>query len=94
MTKVLVFGATGDQGHPLLRRLLAHGHEVVAASRQGDGFNWSVFPGVTPAPADFNDVASLTKAATGCEAIVMHLPFTFDRSFAQTMGASCSTPVA
>ena len=36
MTRVLVLGATGDQGHPLLTRLMDAGFTPVAALRNPD----------------------------------------------------------
>ncbi len=88
MAKTLVFGATGDQGLPLLRALIAHGHTVRAATRDPVRFPAGAFPGVEPVAADLIDHASLTSAATGCDAIVMHLPFTFDRGVARVMGSA------
>lgn len=86
MDTVLVFGATGDQGHSLLRQAVAAGYRVRAATRDPARFAVAAFPGVTPLAADFDDQASLDAAAAGCSGIVMHLPFTFDRDYARRMG--------
>tara|TARA_B000000441_G_scaffold113614_1_gene84458 strand:- start:488 stop:664 length:177 start_codon:yes stop_codon:yes gene_type:complete len=39
MNKILVYGATGDQGLPLIDELLKHGYKVRAASRNPDDFH-------------------------------------------------------
>ena len=39
MNKILVYGATGDQGLPLIDELLKHGYKVRAASRNPNDFN-------------------------------------------------------
>ncbi len=83
---ILVFGATGDQGHPLVRQLLAKGYRVRAATRDPAAFPLADFPGVEPVAADLSDPASLTTAARGTQAMVMHLPFTFDRAYAREIG--------
>ncbi|MDX2236353.1 MAG: NmrA family NAD(P)-binding protein [Hyphomonadaceae bacterium] len=86
MTTVLVFGATGDQGLPLMRALTAQGFRVRAATRQPDAFPRDPFPHVEIVGAAFEDVASLTKACAGADAIAMNLPFSFDRAYARMMG--------
>lgn len=86
METVLIFGATGDQGHSLMRQLVAAGYRVRAATRDPAAFPRSAFPGVEPVAADFDDQSSLDAAAAGCAGIVMHLPFTFDRDYARLMG--------
>jgi uncharacterized protein YbjT (DUF2867 family) len=86
MDKVLIFGATGDQGHSLMRQLVSAGYAVRAATRDPAQFDRAAFPGVQPVAADFGDQPSLDAAAAGCSGIVMHLPFTFDRDYARLMG--------
>lgn len=86
METILIFGATGDQGHSLMRQLVAAGFAVRAATRDPATFDRVAFPGVDPVAADFADQASLDAAAAGCSGIVMHLPFTFDRDYARLMG--------
>jgi NAD(P)H dehydrogenase (quinone) len=88
METVLIFGATGDQGHSLMRQLVAAGYAVRAATRDPAAFDRTAFPGVEPVAADFIDQASLDAAAAGCAGILMHLPFTFDRAFARIMGGN------
>jgi NAD(P)H dehydrogenase (quinone) len=86
MQPILIFGATGDQGHSLMRQLVAAGYRVRAATRDPSAFPAMAFPGVDAVAADFTDQASLDAAAAGCAGIVMHLPFTFDRAYARLMG--------
>lgn len=91
MQTILVFGATGDQGHSLMRRLLAGGYKVRAATRDPAQFRALDFPGVQAVAADFADQESLNAAALGADGIVMHLPFTFDRAYALSMGRGIAT---
>ena len=44
MTRVLVLGATGDQGHPLLTRLMDAGFTPVAALRNPDALKAKSLP--------------------------------------------------
>jgi NAD(P)H dehydrogenase (quinone) len=94
MDKILVFGATGDQGHPLLEQLLTADYSVRAATRDPEHFPRTKFPGVEVVAADFNDQKSLNAAANGCAGIIMHLPFTFDRDYARLMGSNIATAAA
>ncbi|MEV6718030.1 NmrA family NAD(P)-binding protein [Lentzea sp. NPDC051208] len=80
---VVVHGATGTQGAPVVRRLLADGHHVRAAVRR---------PGSASLPASVERVAadllhgeSLVKAYQGADAVVVQLPLEFhpDRAVAQ-----------
>jgi uncharacterized protein YbjT (DUF2867 family) len=91
---VLVLGATGDQGWPLLRRLAAAGYRVRAGSRDPAAFDWSPYPGVEPVAADLADAGSLARAAAGAAGILMHLPFTFDVEYARKMGENVGEAAA
>ncbi len=86
MKTVLVYGATGDQGIPLLRALLGAGLKVRAATRDPEHFPKADFPTVDVVGASFEDKASLVAAGRGVDAIAMNLPFSFDRSYCQMMG--------
>ena len=89
MKRVLVIGATGDQGHPLLTRLIAAGMQPVAALRNAAGraaFVGTQFAAIETVEADLYDLSSMVRAAKGMDALVVHLPFVFDRQKAQTMG--------
>jgi NADH dehydrogenase len=65
--RVLVTGASGFIGQPLVRRLLEHGHTVRALIRRPPGSNT---PGLEVVAGDMTDHASLDRACEGMEAIV------------------------
>jgi uncharacterized protein YbjT (DUF2867 family) len=78
MTKLTItlHGASGTQGAPVARRLLAAGHRVRAAVR------WPELapPGCEPFPADLCDPDGLDRAYDGADAVVVQLPLVFDRT--------------
>lgn len=86
MKRILVLGATGDQGHPLLTRLIAAGMTPVAALRNPGALAGTEFADVETVAADICDEASMIAAASGMDGIVAHLPFVFDRDRARQMG--------
>lgn len=88
MKRILVLGATGDQGHPLLTRLIAAGMTPVAALRNPKALAGTEFADVETVAADIYDEASMIAAAAGMDGIAAHLPFVFDRALAQQMGAN------
>ena len=88
MKRILVLGATGDQGHPLLTRLIAAGMTPVAALRNPKALAGTEFAAVETVAADIYDEASMIAAAAGMDGIAAHLPFVFDRAKAQQMGAN------
>ncbi|AKT36152.1 NAD-dependent epimerase/dehydratase family protein [Chondromyces crocatus] len=65
MSRYLVTGATGFLGTHLTDQLLAAGHEVVALCRRAAPE--LAAKGVTVAPGDILDAASVRAAAAGCE---------------------------
>ena len=65
MERVLVIGATGDQGHPLLRRLIEEGYTPVAALRNPDALKGTEFDSVETVQADLMDQSSMINAAKG-----------------------------
>ena len=85
--RVIVLGGTGDQGLPLLDRLLADGFEVTAAVRRVDAFENSRFAQLPVRLASLDDEESLARAFDGADALAMHLPFEFDRERADAFGA-------
>lgn len=91
MSRILVIGATGDQGHPLLTRLIAAGMTPVAALRNPAAFAGTEFADVETVQADIYDAASLIAAAKGTDAIAAHLPFVFDREKAAILGHAIAT---
>ncbi|MGN9842231.1 SDR family oxidoreductase [Nonomuraea sp. H19] len=72
---VVVHGATGTQGNPVVRRLLAAGHRVRAAVR---GSSAPKLPaGAEPVFADLSVPTSLADAYAGADAVVVQLPLVF-----------------
>ncbi len=69
---ILVTGATGVLGRPVVRRLVAAGHTVRGLSRSAEQAARLVQLGIDPVTADLFDVASLQTAMSDCEA-VLHL---------------------
>ena len=86
MNKVLVYGATGDQGLPLIDELLKNGYKVRAASRNPDDFNAYNPSDVEAVKADLFDIESLRNVSKGIDGIAMNLPFVFDKEIAKTWG--------
>lgn len=86
MKKIIVLGAPADQGIPLLTALKARGLEPTAGVRRPGAMATTVHAQVPEVAADLYDVASLTAAFRGQDALAMHLPFEFDRDRAATMG--------
>lgn len=71
--KLLTYGATGSQGHPVAKKLLAAGHEVRILTRDPAGV-----VGLEQAEVvrgDMADVASLKLATEGREGVFLHVPF-------------------
>lgn len=84
--KVLVLGASGDQGFPLLDQLLADGYQPTAGVRRADALKDTRFASLPVVPADIEDEESLVEAFKGQDALAMHLPFEFDRARAAGFG--------
>src|SRR4030067_2055923 len=76
--KVLCAGATGQQGGALARLLLQRGHTVRALVRdpESEKARALAVAGAEPVKGEFNDPASLHKAAAGIDAVfAMSTPF-------------------
>lgn len=86
--KVIVLGASGDQGIPLVNSLQRRGFAVTAGARRPDAMTNTPFPDLRTVHADITDSASLAAAFADQDALVMHLPFEFDRAKAAAMGAT------
>ena len=86
MNKILVYGATGDQGLPLIDELLKNGYKVRAASRNPDDFNAYNPSDVEAVKADLFDIESLRNVSKDIDGIAMNLPFVFDKEIAKTWG--------
>ncbi len=88
MQRILVLGATGDQGHPLLTRLIAAGMTPVAALRNPQALANTEFAAVETVEASLYDSQSMIAAAKGMDGIAANLPFVFDRELARQLGAN------
>jgi NAD(P)H dehydrogenase (quinone) len=84
--KVLVLGASGDQGLPLLDALRAGGFRPTAGVRRGDALAGTRHADVPTVRADLQDEETLARAMDGQDALAMHLPFEFDREKAAGYG--------
>ncbi|MBX4975185.1 NmrA/HSCARG family protein [Rhizobium lentis] len=71
--RVLVTGATGQQGGAVVRALAARGHRVRAISRRPDSeaAKRLAAAGVEVVAGDLDDAASVTKAATGVDTMFL-----------------------
>ncbi len=88
MQRILVLGATGDQGHPLLTRLIAAGMVPVAGLRNRNALAATEFAHVETVEASLYDHQSMIDAAKGMDSIAVHLPFVFDLALAKQLGAN------
>ena len=69
MSTILVLGANGNVGAPLVRSLLDAGHSVRAAGRSGQAPE-----GAEPVAFDYTDPASFDRAFDGADAAYVLLP--------------------
>ncbi|MBL0001409.1 MAG: NmrA family NAD(P)-binding protein [Sphingomonadales bacterium] len=89
ITKVIVFGASADQGIPLVNALQRRGFDVSAGARRANAMDQTLFPDLRVVQCDITDSGdSLKRAFEGQDALAMHLPFEFDRSRAAAFGKS------
>jgi len=88
ITKVIVFGASADQGIPLVNALQRRGFDVCAGARRANAMESTPFPDLRVVQCDINDSDSLRRAFEGQDALAMHLPFEFDRARAAAFGRS------
>jgi nucleoside-diphosphate-sugar epimerase len=73
MSTVLLAGATGAVGRPLVPLLLAAGHRVVGITRTEGGAAWLRGQGATAVVADVLDAEALTRAVAGtAPTVVVH----------------------
>ena len=87
--KVVVFGATGDQGRAQVRALATAGHTPLAVSRGGNhaaAFGHDV-QGIR---ADFGDPESLVRAVAAGDAVFLNLPSTSFQAAAPLVAAAAT----
>ncbi|KAK3071389.1 hypothetical protein LTR53_008700 [Teratosphaeriaceae sp. CCFEE 6253] len=73
VNRVVVVGATGAVGEPVVKALLEAGFEVTAFTRASSKNTFP--PGVKVAAVDYEDVESLTKELQGQDALVSTIGF-------------------
>ena len=69
--KIAITGGTGFVGRNIARALVADGHSVVLIARGHDHTDPTIYqlPGATFVPVGLDDVAKLTRAFAGCDAV-------------------------
>ncbi|TFL16571.1 SDR family oxidoreductase [Jannaschia formosa] len=75
MTNILVYGATGAQGRPVARQLIAAGHDVRILLRKGEGAPDLIALGAEPVIGDMMDPDSLERASAGVAGVFLLVPF-------------------
>ena len=73
--RVLSYGATGAQGHPVAQQLLERGHDVHVIVRHPEKAAGLAASGARVFTGDLNDASSLEAAHEGVEAVFLMLPF-------------------
>lgn len=77
--RVFVTGASGFVGSAVVKELLAAGHKVLGLVRSDKGAVQLAATGAQVLHGDVNDVATITKAAAECDAVI-HTAFNHDFS--------------
>jgi uncharacterized protein YbjT (DUF2867 family) len=76
--KIVIFGANGQTGRLLTRRVLDAGHDAVAVTRRPDDFPFAD-PRLTVVGADVRDANSLVDVVDGADAVLSTLGVPFSR---------------
>ncbi|MFU8830535.1 MAG: SDR family oxidoreductase [Wenzhouxiangella sp.] len=79
---LLVFGATGTQGHPVVDAALEAGLRVRAATRAPDDAAEKLSSRVEIVEADLADAGAVNDAMEGVDAVFFHLPILPDAAMA------------
>ncbi len=82
---VLIYGATGDQGELQLPPLREAGYRIRAAVRDPDSHD-ARFANVERVHAEYEHASSLEAASRGIDAVLLNMPFIFDRDLALRYG--------
>lgn len=87
--RIVVFGATGDQGSAQVRALLRAGHHPVAVSRHPRP--WTIDgTAIETRAADYADLGGMARAVQGSDAVFLNLPSTSFQA-AQPLVAAADT---
>ena len=92
--KVLVLGASGDQGIPLVAALKDKGASVIAGARRLDAMQDTPYSDLPTILADIHNQESLEKAFSQVDAVAMHLPFEHDLDVATAFGENIAQAAA
>ena len=92
--KVLVLGASADQGLPLVAALKSEGVTPIAGARRLDAMHNTQFSELPTLLADITDQASLESAFSQVDAVAMHLPFAHDFEVAASYGRNIAQAAA
>ena len=92
--KVLVLGASADQGLPLVAALKEQGVKPIAGARRLDAMQATAFPDLPTVLADITDQSSLEAAFSQVDAVAMHLPFAHDFKLAESFGHNIARAAA
>lgn len=76
--RIVIFGANGQTGRLLTRRVLDAGHDAVAVTRNPDCFPFAD-PRLTVVGADVRDASSLADVMDGADAVLSTLGVPFSR---------------
>jgi len=79
---ILVFGATGTQGHPVVEAMQEAGYAVRAATRDVDAAEETLPTDVEIVEADFGDADSVEEATEGVDGVFFHMPILPEDSLA------------
>lgn len=85
--RVLVIGATGDQGRPQVAQLVAAGYEVAAATRHPERCE-PLPPGATVVSLDFTNPATVVAAMQSIDVLFVTLPSSSFHAAAPLVGAA------
>jgi uncharacterized protein YbjT (DUF2867 family) len=91
--KIVIFGANGQTGRLLTRRVLDAGHDAVAVTRRPDEFPYAD-PRLTVAGADVRDASSLVDVVDGADAVLSTLGVPFSRKPIDTYSVGIRNVVA
>ncbi|HIN39121.1 MAG TPA: NAD-dependent epimerase/dehydratase family protein, partial [Flavobacteriales bacterium] len=94
MNRVLVYGASSDQGIPLINALIRKGYNVRAVTRNPEKYKNEITSNIETIKADLYDIETLKEASKGVDSIAMNLPFVFDKSIAKEWGLNITSAAA
>lgn len=94
MNRVLVYGASSDQGIPLINALIRKGYNVRAVTRNPEKYKNEITSNIETIKADLYDIETLKEASKGVDSIAMNLPFVFDKSIAKEWGLNITCAAA